>query len=450
MTTKTELQGKANRHLWMQAKGWADMAAASEPMIIESANGISVTDIEGNTWLDVNGGYSSVNIGYGRKDMADIVKDQMLQLSYYPEQTTTFPNALLAEKLAEITPGTLSRVWPVSGGSEANEIAIRMARAYHVRRGDKGKYKIISRYGSYHGATSGVAWLGRPVSLGLNQYEPGPPGMIYASHPNPYRCSFGGKSSSECAILCAQDIENLIIQNDPDTVAAIIGEPITSSLGAVVPGKEYWPMVREICDRYGILLIDDEVVCGFGRTGRMFGIQHFGVIPDIMTLAKGLGSSYVPIGAAIATTQIADAFAGKDNIFYAALTAGGHPVSTASALANINIIEQEGLVEAAAVKGSYFINRLNDLAVQHPIVGDVRGMGLLVAIELDSKFTIDDKGLGDWLVNSFKDNGLLLRTLGSRIIQMSPPLCITETEIDIIVQALDSTLTKLSSYISKV
>ena len=138
------------------------------------------------------------------------------------------------------------------------------------------------------------------------------------------------------------------------------------------------------------------------------------------------------------------------NIFYAALTAGGHPVSTASALANINIIEQEGLVEAAAVKGSYFINRLNDLAVQHPIVGDVRGMGLLVAIELDSKFTIDDKGLGDWLVNSFKDNGLLLRTLGSRIIQMSPPLCITETEIDIIVQALDSTLTKLSSYISKV
>ena len=183
MTIKTELQGKANRHLWMQAKGWDDMAASGEPMIIDRANGISVTDIEGNTWLDVNGGYSSVNIGYGRKQMADVVKNQMLELSYYPEQTTTFPNALLAEKLAEITPGDLSRVWPVSGGSEANEIAVRMARAYHVRRGDKGRYKIISRYGSYHGATSGVAWLGRPASLGLHQYEPGPLGMIYASQP---------------------------------------------------------------------------------------------------------------------------------------------------------------------------------------------------------------------------------------------------------------------------
>ena len=450
MTIKTELQGKANRHLWMQAKGWDDMAASGEPMIIDRANGISVTDIEGNTWLDVNGGYSSVNIGYGRKQMADVVKNQMLELSYYPEQTTTFPNALLAEKLAEITPGDLSRVWPVSGGSEANEIAVRMARAYHVRRGDKGRYKIISRYGSYHGATSGVAWLGRPASLGLNQYEPGPLGMIYSSQPNPFSCSWGGKSPSECAVLCAQDIENLIIQNGPDTIAAIIGEPITSSLGAVVPGQEYWPIVREICDRYGILLIDDEVVCGFGRTGRMFGIEHFGVTPDIMTLAKGLGSSYVPIGATIVTTKVADAFAGKENIFYAALTAGGHPVSTASALENINIIEQEDLVEASAVKGRYFIEKLNGLSDKHSVIGDVRGIGLLVAIEHVGEFTIDDEDLGGWLVNTFKNNGLLLRTLSSWVIQMSPPLCVAETEIDFIIDALDATLTKLSSHTSKV
>ncbi len=450
MTTNIDLQDKANRYLWMQAKGWADMAEMGEPIIIDHATGISVTDIEGNTWLDVNGGYASVNIGYGKKEIADAVMHQMLQLSYYPEQTTTLPNVLLAEKLAELTPGDLTRVWPVSGGSEANEIAIRMARAYHVRRGDKGRYKIISRKGSYHGATFGVAWLGRSQFMGLDEYEPGPPGMIYAAQPNPYNCEFGGKSPAECAALCAKDVENLIIQNQPDTVAAFIGEPITSSLGAVVPGDKYWPLIREICDYYGVVLIDDEVVCGFGRTGKMFGMDHFGITPDIMTFAKGLGSSYIPVGAVIATSQIADAFAGKENIFYAALTAGGHPVSAASALMNINIIQKEGLVDCSAKAGQYFIDCLKDLADRHSIVGDVRGLGLLVALEIDPKvnFTIDDEGLAKWLVRKFKERGLLLRTL-SRVIQMSPPLCVTQIEIDLIVEALDSTLTELASYISK-
>ena len=214
-------------------------------------------------------------------------------------------------------------------------------------------------------------------------------------------------------------------------------------------------MVREICDRYGVLLIDDEVVCGFGRTGRMFGIEHFGVVPDIMTMAKGLGSSYVPIGSVVATTEVADAFVGEGNVFHAALTAGGHPVAAAAALANLSIIENEGLVSRSAELGGYFLNLLTDLSQSHPVIGDVRGIGLLLGVELVSdketkagfpeSFRIIDR-----MTEKFRQRGLLLRMLGPQILQMAPPLCVTHDEVDRIVAGVDSALSELETELETV
>jgi len=456
MTTTKDLRDTAHRHLWMQTKGWRDMAEEGEPIIVAEAKGLSITDTEGREWLDVNGGYASVTVGYGRTEIADAVLKQMTELAYYPEQTAAPPTIRLAEKIGELTPGDLERSWLVAGGSEANETAIKMARAYHARRGNGGRYKIISRRGSYHGATGGVAWMGRSQGgVNLSDYEPEPLGLVSAPQPYPYRCEFGGQTPSECAVLCAEALERVILSEGPDMVAAFIGEPITSSIGAIVPGPEYWPRVREICDRYGVLLIDDEVVCGFGRTGRMFGIEHFGVVPDIMTMAKGLGSSYVPIGSVVATTQVADAFVGEENVFHAALTAGGHPVATAAALANIAIIEGEGLVNRSAEMGGYFLNLLTDLSASHPIIGDVRGIGLLLGVELVSdretkagfpeSFRIIDR-----MTEKFRQRGLLLRMLGPQILQMAPPLCVTHDEVDRIVADVDSALSELETELETV
>mgnify|MGYP002832322674 CR=1 FL=1 len=215
-----------------------------------------------------------------------------------------------------------------------------------------------------------------------------------------------------------------------------------------MPGDEYWPMVREICDRYRVLLIDDEVVCGFGRTGRMFGIEHNGVVPDLMTIAKGLGSSYVPIGSVVATTEVADAFVREENVFHAALTAGGHPVATAAALVNMEIIESEGLVERSVELGAYFLDLLRDLAGSHPVVGDVRGIGLLLGVEL---VTDPDTRAGfpesfkiiDRMTDKFRRRGLLLRMLDPQVLQMAPPLCVTQDEVDRIVSGVGSALSEL-------
>lgn len=435
----------------MQAKGWRDLAEGGEPIIVADASGLTVTDTDGRDWLDVNGGYASVTVGYGRTEIADAVLKQMSELAYYPEQTVAPPTIRLAEKIGQLAPGNLERSWLVAGGSEANETAVKMARAYHSRRGEGGKYKIISRRGSYHGATGGVAWMGRsPEGVNLADYEPEPPGLVSAPQPNPYRCELGGTTASECAVLCADALERIILSEGPDTVAAFIGEPITSSIGAIVPGSEYWPKVREICDRYGVLLIDDEVVCGFGRTGRMFGIQHYGVMPDLMTIAKGLGSSYVPIGSVVATTEVADAFVGEGNVFHAALTAGGHPVAAAAALANIDIIEGEGLVARSAELGAYFLDLVRDMAASHPVVGDVRGLGLLVGVELitdpetkagfPTSFKVVDR-----MTEKFRRRGLLLGMLSPQILQMAPPLCVTRDEIDQIVAGVGSALSELET-----
>ena len=439
-----DLRQQLVRYLWMHNRDWIQMAEEGEPMIAVEGEGVRIMDAEGRSWIDVNGGYNSVNVGYGRQEIADAAYEQMRRISYFPSGTTTEPTAQLAQKLAEITPGTLSRVFPVSGGSEANETAIKIVRAYHRRRGDTRRYKIISRQGSYHGTTAGVLWLGGTPATQRDDFEPAYPGMVYAPQPLPVRSETGVETPSECAVRCARAVEDLIKFEGPETVAAVIGEPVAMPLGAVVPGDEYWPMIREICDRYGVLLISDEVINGFGRTGRMFAIEHWDVVPDIMTVAKGIISSYLPMAAAIASEEVAGVFAGEDDYLRHVLTSSGHPVSAAASLKNIEIIETEGLVQNSADVGAYLKEQLEGMMGDHPCIGDVRGLGLLMGVELvkDRRtwepFSPEDR-VADRLNSSFKKNGLILR-VGGPVIPIGPPLCITTSEVDEIIHALDLSL----------
>ena len=449
-TTTTMSRGSDARqaaldHLWMHNRSWTTDAESGRPPIITRGHGIHVTDAEGREWIDVNGGYMCVNIGYGRTELADAMREQMSKLVYFPQGSTTEPLVELSAKLAEITPGDLERSWPVTGGSEANETAIKIARAYHRRRGEAGRYKIISRVGSYHGALGATMWLGGDG--GREDYEPAFPGMLYAPQPDAYNSPIPGESDAECAARCAQAIEDLINFHGPSSVAAVIAEPVSSSMGAAVPGDEYWPMLRQICDRYGVILIADEVITGFGRTGSMFAMEHWNVTPDIMTMAKGITSSYVPLANAIVTNEVADVFAGSDNIFKQALTFGGHPVTAAVALKNIEIMQTEGLPDNSAEVGSHILDRLNDLAEEHPMIGNVRGRGLLLGVELvadrDTKTRFSkDVQLGNRLSDAFEAESLILRCGDDRI-GIGPSLCITHEEADELVNRLDRAFTRV-------
>ena len=449
MVTTTDyeaLRQASLKYLWMHNRDWVDMAEEGEPLVIVDGKGVRVTDSEGRSYIDVNGGYNSVNVGYGRTEIAEAAYEQMLKLMYFPQGTTTVPTIKLAEKLAEITPGSLSRVFPVSGGSEANETALKIARAYHKRRGEPGRYKIVGRRNSYHGMSGGVMWLGGGATgaYGRGDIEPMYPGIIHAPLPTPYRCELGGKTPSECAVRCAEAVEELIIFHNPETVAALVADPIRPN---AIPGDEYWPMLRDICDRYGVLLIADEVITGFGRTGKMFAVEHWDVVPDIMTVAKGIISSYLPLAATVVKKEVADYFAGEDNYLRHALTFAGHPVSAAAALKNIEILQNEGLVQNAAEVGAYFKEQLEGLMVDHPTIGDVRGLGMLMNVELvadrktKAKFPPEAK-VPERLNESFRKHGLIFKVAGG-MLSIGPPLCITRDEVDEIVHAIDLSLWEL-------
>ncbi|MBN18777.1 MAG: aspartate aminotransferase family protein [Chloroflexi bacterium] len=440
------LKSIASEHLWMNSKSWLQSKKEDGPRIIIDAKGIYVTDSEGNTFIDCNAGYSSVNLGYGRPEIAQVVKDQLNAISYFPQASTTEPLIKLVEKLASITPGDLNRIYPVTGGSEANETAIKIARGYHVRRGERGRYKIISREGSYHGATGGVMWLGSPNKVA--EFGVPYPGMVYTSQPNPLSKKNKNKSSYDYAVDCANEVERMILYHSSKTIAAVIAEPIVSQMPDEVvspPDIIYWEMLRDICDRYGVLLIVDEVVCGFGRTGKWFGIDHFGIKPDIMTVAKGVVSCYVPLGAVIVSEDIADAYVGGDNLFRQALTFGGHPAAAAAALKNIEIIEKENLVNNAAEVGLYFLNKLNDLKLKHNIIGDIGGIGLMLGLSLINSDSVNESlndDFSDRLKTKLIREGLLLRTDG-KTIHFGPPICINKNQIDEIISKLDKVLFEL-------
>jgi len=436
-----ELQQTALEHLWIYTREPSDMAEKGEPRIFVEGHGCHVTDIEGRTWIDAMSGWWLNNVGYGRKEIADAAYEQMLQITYMPSGTTSPPTIKLSEKLAQITPGDLSRCFFTSGGSESIETAMKLARAYHRRQGEPSRYRFISRKGSYHGATFGAMALGGAPSIPRDDYEPLLPGVVHVAQPNPYHCEYGGTTPSECAERCAGAVEDAIQFYGSQTVAAVVAEPVSSPLGTIVPGPEYWPMLREICTKYGVLLIADEVITGFGRTGRMFACEHWGVTPDMMTVAKGLTSGYIPMGGVIMRKELADSFVGSDKAaFRHIITFGGHPVAAAAALKNIEILEQEGLVENSASMGKYLFEGLEEIKEKHPIVGDVRGLGLMCGLEIvvdrDTKEHFPEEvKLGERLTQRFSENGLHLR--GGTYIGIMPPLCINREEVDQIVSGVD-------------
>ena len=447
-TSLKELQDSALEHLWVYLREPSDMAEKGEPTVYVSGEGVRVTDAQGNTSIDAMSGLWLKNVGYGRKEIADAAYEQMLKLTYMPMGTTTEPTIRLAEKVAEITPGDLSRSFFTSGGSESIETAIKLARAYFKRVGEPGRIKFISRKDSYHGATAGAMALGGNHLYPRSDYEPLMPGTFHAPQPNFYRCEFNSQTPEECGERHVKAIEDVIKFQGPETVAAVFAEPVSSPMGAVVPPDNYWPMLREVCDKYGVLLVADEVITGFGRTGKMFACEHWGVTPDMMTVAKGITSGYIPMGGTITRKEIADAFVGSQRVsFRHVITFGGHPVAAAAALRNIQIMEDEDLVGNSARMGAYLLDGLKELKEKHQMIGDVRGLGLMCGLELvrdrETKETYPAEAeLGSRLTSGFQANGLHLR--GSDNMNVAPPLCVTSGEIDEIITIMDRVFTQVA------
>ena len=438
-----ELQRIAVDHFWPHSQQVAELSQPGGLNIVERGEGCWVEDIHGDRYFDLISGMQLQNVGYGRREIADAVADQLVKINYAPEHTTSEPALRLVEKLADIAPDKESRVFLVSGGSEGIETALKMAKKYHKLRGDSGRYKVISRTGSYHGGTLATISLGGGAGAGDKDFGPLMPGNIHISMPNPYRCLYCSQSG-ECTLQCGRDVERAILDEGPETVAAFVAEPLSAAT-CTVPHPDYWPTVRSVCDRYGVLIIADEVVTGFGRTGKMFASDHWMLAPDILVGAKGLSSGYQPIGAAIATRKVADTFVGGDReMFRHIFTFGGHPAACAAALANLDILEREGLIENSAKMGAYLYDQAQAL-YEHPIVGDVRGgLGLLCGIELvkdrrtRERFS-GEAGLGRRITTAFLRHGLLARQRGD-IIFLIPPLIVTRDEIDYVVGQVDKVL----------
>mgnify|MGYP003302897331 FL=1 len=442
------LQESALEHLWVYLREPSDMAEKGDPAIFVSGEGVHVTDALGNTSIDGMSGLWLKNVGYGRKEIADAAYEQMLGLTYMPLGSTTEPTIKLAEKISQIAPGDMTRSFFTSGGSESVETALKLTRAYFKRVGEPNRTKFISRKGSYHGATMGALALGGSHLYPKLDYEPLMPGVFHVPQPLPYRCEYGGQTPEECAELCVNAVEEMMLFQDPETIGAVFAEPISSPLGCVVPGDNYWPRLREICDKYGVLLVADEVITGFGRTGRMFATEHWGVVPDMMTVAKGITSGYIPMGGCITRGEISDAFIGSPKAsFKHVITFGGHPVASAAALKNIEIMENEGMVANAAKQGAYLLDGLKELKDKYLMIGDVRGLGLFCGIEIvadreTKEYFPASADLANRITQGFAENGLLLR--GGDRMNVAPPLCITSSEVDELITIMDKVFDQVS------
>ena len=436
------IEQEALEHVWIHSKSWADVAEKEGLKVFSRGKDSTIWDVHGKEYLDGISGLWVVNAGHGREEIGRAMAEQAGKLAYASaEAFTTEPAVALANKLAEITPGDLSRVYFSSGGSEAVETAIKIAKQVQAMRGFPRRYKIIARRGSYHGMTHGAMSL---TAMREEKYfGPFMYGVYHVPHPNRYRSDF--ELEGEAAdIMAAKFVEQEIISQGPETVAAVIGEPISSAAGVHVPSKKYWQMLRDICDRHGVLLIADEVINGFGRTGTMFATEQFDFVPDIMTMAKGLTSGYAPMAATVVRPAVFESFKEQADVAMGhLLTFGGHPVVAVAALTNIRIFEEENLVARGAEMGVYLKERLEELRA-HPTVGDVRGVGLLQAIELVRSKT-KKENFGKKHPFAKRVNGMLAdRGLITRVrepMHFAPPLVVTRDEIDRMVTIADEALT---------
>ncbi|WP_127598928.1 aspartate aminotransferase family protein [Nitratireductor alexandrii] len=423
-----------------------DLRAAGS-RIIARADGPFVYDMDGNEILDGMAGLWCVNVGYGRDELAEVAYEQMKELPYYNAffRCSTPTPVLLAKKLAELAPDGINQVFYGSSGSEANDTALRLVRHYWALEGKPEKNRVISRDWAYHGSTIAGASLGGMAAM-HDQLHGAVPNIVHVMPPYAYELAEAGESDEDFGLRAARALEDAILEAGPDTVAAFIGEPVMGAGGVKIPPASYWPEIQRICRKYDVLLMLDEVITGYGRTGAWFAAQSMGIEPDTITTAKALTSGYQPLSALLVGDRIATTLVEKGGEFFHGYTYSGHPVACAVALKNLEIIEREGLVARVAEDtGPYLGEALRQKLGDHALVGEIRSFGLLAAIEIvkdkETKTRFDPVGRAASLVRDHAiANGLMMRAVNDTMI-LSPPLIWTRETIDMackrIARALD-------------
>jgi adenosylmethionine-8-amino-7-oxononanoate aminotransferase len=452
MADEDSLKRAAGEHLWLHFSRLT-AAGGAEMTMIERGEGVYVWDTSGRRYLDGLAGLFTVQVGHGRTELAEAAAQQASTLAYYPIWTYPHPAAaLLAERIASLAPGDLNRVFLTSGGSEAVESAWKLARQYFLLAGQPDRHKVIARSLAYHGTTLGALSITGLDSL-RKPFLPLLNGKTrHVANTNRLHCSLCAAAPA-CTLACADEIEAAIVAEGPETVAAVYLEPVQNAGGCFTPADGYFARVREICDRHGVLLVSDEVICAFGRLGEWFGAARYAYQPDMITFAKGATSGYAPLGGVVISDKIAEPFLKASSPFVHGLTFGGHPVGCAVALANIDLMEREGLNGRVKSLEGDFKGHLDTL-LDLPIVSEVRGAGFFYAVEMTKggdSFTGEER---EWLIRKFlsrrlPEMGLICRAddRGDPIIQLSPPLIATsahfEQMTDIIRRALEEAWKKL-------
>ncbi|GIM44922.1 putative aminotransferase YhxA [Collibacillus ludicampi] len=440
-----ELIQKDKDHLWHAMSRYNEKAT---PLIGMRGEGGWFFDVNGDKFFDGVSGLWCLNLGHGRKEIAQAAYEQMVNLSYFPLTLSHIPAIQLSAKISELLQGSYTTFFSNSG-SEANETAFKIARQYHIQNGHPGKYKFISRYRAYHGSTLGALSATAQANRRI-KYDPAVPGFLHVPPPYSYRSPFG-EHVPDSDLLAADYIDQVINWEGSETVAGVILEPFISGGGVIIPSKEYLKRVAEICKKHDVLLIVDEVVSGFGRTGEMFGFMHSeGVQPDIVTMAKGLTSGYLPLGATAVRSEIYEKFKenGKQDHLRHISTFGGHPASCAVALKNIEIIENEGIVDRVSRLGESILLELRELESLDK-VGEVRGVGFLFGIELVEDKKLKTPASEECMVNviaACKKKGLIIGRNGdtvpglNNVLIIAPPLSSTEEDLRFMVQVIKSVL----------
>jgi adenosylmethionine-8-amino-7-oxononanoate aminotransferase len=445
-----EVQRAAKDHLWMHFTEMASYDDADVP-VITRGEGVYVYDSAGNKYLDGLAGLFVSQVGHGREEIADAIAEQAKELAYFPIWTYAHPKAAeLAARLAGLAPGDLNRVFFTTSGSEAVESAWKLARQYFKAVGEPTRHKVISRRIAYHGSSLGALSITGLQAI-KTPFEPLVPSTIQVPNTDFYRAPVHGDDHEAFGRWAADQIEEAIVQNDPDTVAAVFVEPVQNSGGCFPPPPGYLQRVREICDRYGVLMVSDEVICAFGRLGEYFGATKYGYLPDMITFAKGATSGYVPLGGVIAREKVMEPFKEPGSAFLHGVTFAGHPVAAAAALANLDLFESEGILDNVRENGPVFRATLEKL-LDLPIVGDVRGDGFFYGIELvkdkETKevFTAEESTslLKGFLSQALFEAGLVCRAddRGEPVVQLSPPLTCGPEHFDEIERILRKVLTE--------
>jgi len=448
ITTNAELQKAARRHLWMHFTRLSAYENHDVPIIVRG-EGPYVYDQNGKRYLDGLSGLFTVQVGHGRSELAEAAAKQASELAYFPLWSYAHPRGIeLAERISDLAPGDLNRVFFTTGGSEAVESAWKLARQYFKAIDQPSRFKVISRDIAYHGTTMGALSITGVPAL-KTPFEPLVPGAVKVPNTNFYRAPEHGDDPVAFGVWAADEIERAILREGADTVAAVFLEPVQNSGGCFTPPPGYFQRVREICDRHGVLLVSDEVICAWGRLGEYFGAQRYGYLPDMITVAKGLTSGYSPLGALIASDRLIEPFLSGGKTFLHGITFAGHPVSCAVGLANLELFEREDLCAHVRSNEEAFRQTLTTLS-DLPIVGEVRGDGYFYGIELvrdkATKETFDDdeseRLLRGFLSPRLFEAGLVCRAddRGDPVIQLAPPLVCEQPQFDEMAQILRSVL----------